>query len=160
MPPYQPPKRTSYGGVPYPPVWIISFPSCCGRHPVYVLARAVWRYGILPPLFCFQMKNTLCTSCFHSLRVVLDTKCCTAPALSCTRIPMRRVSLPGCRMLPIAFHGWKANSVAGEHTAKKTVRQDSSGIALSVPEGYRESTPVRDHPCPHGEGFGSWITSF
>jgi len=117
MPPYQPPKRTSCGGVPYPPVWIISFPSCCGRHPVYVLARAVWRYGILPPLFCFQMKNTLCTSCFHSLRVVLDTKCCTAPALSCTRIPMRRASLPACRMLPIAFHGWKANSVAGEHTA-------------------------------------------
>ena len=122
MPPYQPPKRTSCGGVPYPPVWIISFPSCCGRHPVYVLARAVWRYGILPPLFCFQMKNALCTSCFHSLRVVLDTKCCTAPALSCTRIPMRRASLPGCGMLPIAFHGWKANSAAGEHTAMEGLR--------------------------------------
>ena len=43
--------------------------------------------------------------------------CLQQAALSCTRIPMRRASLPGCRMLPIAFHGWKANSVAGEHTA-------------------------------------------
>ena len=122
MPPYQPLKRTSHGGVPYPTVWIISLPSCCGRHPVYVLARAVWRYGILPPLFCFQMKKTLYISCFYSLRVVLDTKCCTAPALSCTHIPIRHTSLYDCRMLPIAFHGWKANSAAGEHTAMEGLR--------------------------------------
>ena len=100
MPPYQPCGATSHGGVPYPTVWIISLPSCCGRHPVYVLARAVWRYGILPPLFCLKKKeNTVCTRCFHSLRVVLDTKCCTAPALSCTRIPMCHTSKEGLRSL-------------------------------------------------------------
>ena len=50
--------------------------------------------------FCLKKKkNTVCTRCFHSLRVVLDTKCCTAPALSCTRIPMRHTSLCDCRTL-------------------------------------------------------------
>ena len=50
--------------------------------------------------FCLKkQKNTLCTSCFHSLHVVLDTKCSTAPALSCTRIPMRHTSLCDCRTL-------------------------------------------------------------
>jgi len=42
--------------------------------------------------------------------------------VSCTRIPMRRASLPGCSMLPVAFHGWKAHSVAGEHTAMEGLR--------------------------------------
>ena len=50
--------------------------------------------------FCLKkQKNTVCTRCFHSLRVVLDTKCPTAPALSCTRIPMRHTSLCDCRSL-------------------------------------------------------------
>ncbi|HQL44899.1 MAG TPA: hypothetical protein PL073_13515 [Spirochaetota bacterium] len=39
--------------------------------------------------FCLKKKkNTICTSCFHGLRVVLDTKWCTVHALSCTH-PMK-----------------------------------------------------------------------
>ncbi|HQQ50963.1 MAG TPA: hypothetical protein PLZ29_07180, partial [Spirochaetota bacterium] len=60
----------------------LSLPSCCGRLRGYVLARAVWRYSILPPLVWLKKKkNTICTSCFHGLRVVLDTKWCTVHAL-------------------------------------------------------------------------------
>jgi len=62
---------------------------------IFIYARLVaYRW------FCLKKKkNTLCTRCFHSLRVVLDTKCSTAPALSCTRIPMRHTSLCDCRTL-------------------------------------------------------------
>ncbi len=52
---YQPCGATSNGGEPYPAVWIISLPSCCGRHPVYVLARAVLRYGIHAFAALFQI---------------------------------------------------------------------------------------------------------
>ncbi|HQL44605.1 MAG TPA: hypothetical protein PL073_12020, partial [Spirochaetota bacterium] len=34
-------------------VFIMSLPSCCGQHPVCVLARTIWRYGV-PCLRCFS----------------------------------------------------------------------------------------------------------
>ena len=100
MPPYQPLKRTSHGGVPYSTVCI--YP--CLRAAEDILSMSSHEpYGAPAScLRCFALKkkkNTVCTSCFHSLRVVLDTKCCTAPALSCTRIPMRHTSLCDCRTL-------------------------------------------------------------
>jgi len=73
MPPYQPPKRTSHGGVPYPTVWIISLPSCCGRHPVYVLARAVWRSSILPPLVLLSNEKNFIHQLFFTVCVACDT---------------------------------------------------------------------------------------
>ncbi len=113
MSPYQPCGATSHGGEPcHLLLFILAIyivlrtTSClCPR-----TSRMALRHPASASFAFKKKKNTLCTSCSHSLRVVLNTKCFTVTALttlscngclrqaalSCTRIPMRRASLPGC----------------------------------------------------------------